>query len=137
MGKKTWTEEDETRLIDLYPLHTQQELSSILGRTVGSIRNRCLKLGLNSKKRVVQDMTGMQIGPLIILGHAAKTDGNRSTRWLCRCVLSGNEFSVNDYWLNNSDPYGHCTCTKYKKFSGANNPSYKHGGVNNTLYKRF
>lgn len=44
-----WTTEEDARLRALYPSHTRAELSVLLGRPMGGIRDRCMKLGLNTK----------------------------------------------------------------------------------------
>lgn len=133
-----WNDEEKQKLIELYPDHTDKELCELLGKRITQLRSMKERLGLRGKhKGKVNDLSGQMIGPLYIICEAEKTSGSRNTRWLCRCTLCNSEFSVTDYWLNHSDPYGHCTCTKYKKLAGINNASYKHGGTDSTLYKRF
>ena len=96
------------------------------------------RLGLRGKhKSHADDLTGHDIGPLHVLGEAEKTSGSRNTRWECECSLCGKHFSVSDYWLTHSDPYGHCQCTKYAKTKGDGNPSFKHGGCRTILYNRW
>ena len=137
MGKKTWISEDDIVLREYYPSHTVKELSKILNRTENSVRNRCYVLGLNKKVKPIKDLTGETIGPLEILSIGEKTKGSSSTRWNCRCTLCGREFSVANYWLTHSDPYSHCICTKYRKVSGENSSSYRHGGCKSILYNRW
>lgn len=137
MGRKSWTDEDDDNLRKLYPLHTKQELCEMLGRTEGAIRNRCNVLGLNTKVKPIEDLTGSRIGPLLILGKSDKLKTSSSSRWLCCCTICGNEFSIADYWLRHSNPYNHCVCTKFKQFSRENNPAFRHGGSKTTLYNRW
>lgn len=138
MGKKTWTDEEKQKLIDLYPDHTDAELCEILGKRITQLRSMKERLGLRGKRKMrADDMTGKLIGPLLVLGYADKTSGSSNTRWQCRCTLCGSEFSVVDYWLNHSDPYSHCKCTKYNYFRGEKNPSFRHGGSRTPMHNRY
>ena len=138
MGKKTWTDDEKQTLIEMYPTHTDNELCEILGKKITQLRGMKERLGLRGKRKLhADDKTGQTIGPLFVIGEAEKTPGSANTRWQCRCTLCGAEFSVSDYWLMHSDPYGHCECTKYKRMSGEKNASYKHGGCRTPMYNRW
>lgn len=45
----SWTAAEDLRLRELHPTHSQAQLATALGRTVGAVRTRCWTLGLNDK----------------------------------------------------------------------------------------
>lgn len=140
MGRKTWSDEEKKLLVELYPLHTDAELCEILDKRITQIRGMKERLGLRAKRKPKINRVGEKYGLLTVVGEAEKTPGSSNTRWSCRCEKCGCIVTVTDYWLRNSNPYGHCECTKfdpeYAVFKrGVENPSYKHGGTGTKLYK--
>lgn len=61
------------------------------------------------------DLTGQTFGYLLVLGRVrnSRIKGNE-VRWKCLCQNCGRTVEVGSYWLRNSNPYGHCRCTRFK-----------------------
>ena len=140
LGKTTWTDEEKQRFVELYPEHTDWELCDILGKRVTQLRSMKERLGLRAKWTGKKDLVGEQYGFLTVISEAEKTPGSSNTRWNCKCGRCGSVVAVSQYWLQNSNPYGHCECTKsdptYSQIKrGKDSPSYKHGGCGTKLYK--
>lgn len=57
MTRNLWTAEEDAKLLELYYTHSFADISSVIGRTVSAINNRCQKLGLKRTKEQ-QDAIG-------------------------------------------------------------------------------
>jgi len=67
-------------------------------------------------RQLKHDLTGQRFGFLRVLEPVVNpyVKGNE-TRWKCKCENCGRTVQVSSYWLRNSDPYGHCKCTRFNK----------------------
>lgn len=65
--------------------------------------------------QIKHNLTGMKFGNLLVLGPVQnlRIKGNE-TRWQCKCCNCGRIVEVASYWLRNSNPSGHCKCTRFK-----------------------
>lgn len=63
------------------------------------------------REALKEDLTGMEFGFLSVI-EPVWHKGNE-TRWKCLCKNCGRTVEVDSYWLRNSNPYGHCSCTRF------------------------
>lgn len=69
-----------------------------------------------SKRKIKHDLTGQEFGYLLVIERVINENiKSNETRWKCLCRNCGRTVEVSSYWLRNSDPYGHCNCTRFNK----------------------
>lgn len=81
-----------------------------------SLRNGHTKSCGCAQFELKHDLTGQQFGHLLVIGPVVNDRiKSKETRWECLCQNCGRTVQVGSYWLRNSDPYGHCKCTRFQK----------------------
>lgn len=115
-GKLTALYKDETAPGRASKWVCQCECGELVSVLSSSLRSGKTKSCGCDRKRLKHDLTGMQFGYLYVIGpvHNERIKGNE-TRWQCECSNCGRVVEVGSYWLRNSDPYGHCKCTRFNK----------------------
>lgn len=69
-----------------------------------------------SKRQMKYDLTGQEFGYLLVIERVINENiKSNETRWKCLCRNCGRIVEVSSYLLRNSDPYGHCNCTRFNR----------------------
>lgn len=129
-----WSDEEQSYLIEEFDNLSNKELCDALGVNRNQLLYKCRELGLHRERR--EDFEGRTIGNLTVIGPDTSYDDGgdaRRRRWICRCNICGNVFTINHFTLKYNDPYSHCKCSQ----TGENAHRYKHGGTRSTLYRRW